>query len=295
MSSAQPAPAKQPTTSAISDVDAPSIRAVLAEHTSLSLSDDGRRIRCSLTGHEVPSSNAAALVAYVNGERYRKARKWYSRPLESFLSPELLALANAWLSPNRASDKRLYCRLTRRNVNRIPREIIKHLLSAKFERALEKRGTRADREGRTSGDEDDEDVEEEEEDGDAVDEGDADDLDDAEVMVAPAARQRVRQRDQSADVGAGAGTGAVVGAAVRGVPGAFGRSNVGELKKPGTFASTADSSAVAIRRGNQRVAFSEEAADAPAATGGKRAREGHVKTKAEKRRARIVSAEGSTG
>jgi hypothetical protein len=223
----------------------------------------------------VPSSNADALAAYVNGERYRKERKWYSRPLESFLSPELLALASEALVPHHASNKRLFCRVTRREVNRIPREIIKHLLSARFERARDRQASRRGRGEPEDADEafadEDEDAEAEEDEADANLGADVDEVADADAGTGGAVefieelqpKRRARQRDKIVGgvADAGAGTGEGVG-----------------------LSACAGAGAGAARRGTHRVAFQDDVKVA----GVKRTREKNPQTKAEKRRARIV-------
>ena len=112
------------------------IKSLLKKHRSLSLLPCGTKLRCSLTGHEMKATEAA-VEPYVRGARYTKARKWYSRSFESYLTPELLPLAEEWLRPHKASDKLLFCALTRRAVNRIPKKVVVHLMSPRFTRFLE--------------------------------------------------------------------------------------------------------------------------------------------------------------
>ena len=112
------------------------LKKLLKKHRSITLLPCGTKLRCSLTGHEMKPLESA-VAPYVAGARYTKARKWYSRSFESYLTPELLPLAEEWLRPHKDSDKLLFCALTRRTLNRIPTKVVVHLLSPRFTRFLE--------------------------------------------------------------------------------------------------------------------------------------------------------------
>jgi len=137
---------------------------LLKKHRSLTLLPCGVKLRCALTGHEMKAC-VAAVAPYVGGARYGKARKWYSRSFESYLTPELLPLADSWLRPHKDSDKLLFCALTRRAVNRIPEKVVRHLLSPRFTHFLALHSA-----GKSLPTEDGKEEEEEEEEEEAADE-----------------------------------------------------------------------------------------------------------------------------
>jgi hypothetical protein len=190
------------------------LKPFLKKHRSLSLLSCGTKLRCSLTGHEMKAC-AAAVAPYVSGARYTKARKWYSRSFASYLTPELLPLAEEWLRPHKDSDKLLFCALTRRAVNKIPEKVISHLFSRRFLRFLElhKEGkpvpvVEADGEG------EDEEGEEEEEEGGGEERGGGsggrnvsadDDLDAGWVAMEEAAAAAEEEAQEEAAAAAGSG------------------------------------------------------------------------------------------
>lgn len=107
----------------------------LAKYPSLSV--ESGKVKCSLTGHEVKETNLEGLQQYLRGSKYIKAKQWYSRDFENYLRDENLIHAKEFLVPHKSSDKLLFCTLTRRVVNRIPKKIIAHLVSPRFGRYVE--------------------------------------------------------------------------------------------------------------------------------------------------------------
>jgi hypothetical protein len=165
------------TTEAVMEAD---VAEIVSRHSSLSFDASRNKITCSLTGHEVPGRDLKGLQQYLSGDRYKKAVKWYSRSFESFLLPELLELSSVLVPHKSGSQKVVYCLATKREVNRIPKKIIQHLMSPRFTRAYAKYKAQALKKSSSSAADDGEDMVDEN-DGEEVDEDDGSDDDEAEV------------------------------------------------------------------------------------------------------------------
>lgn len=92
------------------------VKSLLGEHPSLSLLGNGK-VHCSLTNHECPA-RVESIEQYVNGAKYKKARDWYSHDFSQY---------EPYLVTSRHNPKRLYCMVTRREVNKIPHEVDVHI------------------------------------------------------------------------------------------------------------------------------------------------------------------------
>ena len=158
---------------------APSLASVLEEQKQyLALTETGTRIKCLLTTHEMPA-RVDAVLSYLNGSKFKKAKEWYTQDYSKYLP---------FIIPDKKDDHRLFCKLTRLKLNKIPKEVEKHVNGQRFKRLKESYEARESR--RQQGDEDnDEDNEEgEEEDQEEDEEGDEEDIDvDEEAGKAAAA------------------------------------------------------------------------------------------------------------
>ena len=135
------------------------VQMLLDAHPSLQLDAARVKVRCSLTGHEMPVREEV-LRAYLASPKYVKARDWYSADFSQYLP---------WIVPHGRDSRKLWCRLTKRPLNRIPAEVAAHVAGRRFKfhlAAAERRRTRgadpfaaADDEGSGSGEDDDDDEE----------------------------------------------------------------------------------------------------------------------------------------
>jgi hypothetical protein len=85
---------------------------LLTEHPSLSLNERGK-VHCALTGHDMPAK-ADAVCQFVAGKAYTHARGWYSADFSKY-EPYIVA--------HKRDAHKLFCRLTRQALNRIPEEV----------------------------------------------------------------------------------------------------------------------------------------------------------------------------
>ena len=91
-----------------------------SEHIELRMSDN--RIICKLSGHEM-APRAEVVSAYLNGKKFRKLREWYSFDFTCF---------QPWIVDHKQSNKKLFCKLTKQTLNKIPDKIQQHMNGKKF-------------------------------------------------------------------------------------------------------------------------------------------------------------------
>ena len=130
------------------------LQPLLREHKSLSLvrrtvgDSTILRVTCKLTGHEMPAT-VPVVTTYVSGRRYKRA-VWQNFDYAQF---------EPWLMPNGHDQRLLWCTLTKRAVNKIPKDVEKHTSGKKFKRlkkeaeakqaaAKERAALRASKEGK---------------------------------------------------------------------------------------------------------------------------------------------------
>lgn len=103
----------------------PSVAQLLIDHPYLSLLPSNR-IKCSVTGHELPL-NPTAILAHVQGKKFRKSLDWYNFDYSAFL-PHIV--------PHKHDDKKLFCIVTKQELNKIPSEVQKHINGQRFKRLV---------------------------------------------------------------------------------------------------------------------------------------------------------------
>ena len=107
---------------------------VLASHDCLSLversvtgSDDcvtmKTKVHCSLTDHDIPAT-VEAVQAHIKGRRFQRA-SWMAHDWSQY---------QPWLIANRLDDRLLFCTLTRKPVNKIPKDVTAHMNGKRFKR-----------------------------------------------------------------------------------------------------------------------------------------------------------------
>jgi hypothetical protein len=98
-----------------------SLATLLSENKLLVLTDNNK-IKCSLSGHEMPA-RADIVQQYLNSKKYAKAREWYSKDFSKY---------EPWIVENKVDPKKLYCTLTNLSLNKIPEEVEKHVTGKRF-------------------------------------------------------------------------------------------------------------------------------------------------------------------
>ena len=101
----------------------PTLAQILADCKHLKLTE-GNKIICSLTSHEMPA-RADVVYKYVNGEKFKKALEWYSCDFSQYLP---------YIVEHNEGKNKLFCTLTKQILNRIPREVEKHVNGKRFKR-----------------------------------------------------------------------------------------------------------------------------------------------------------------
>jgi len=139
----------------------------------IALTETGTRIRCIITGHEMPA-RADAVLSHLNGKKFRKAKEWYSQDYSKY---------EPFLVQDGKNPSKLFCKLTRLRINKIPLVVEKHTNGKRFLRLkqiyIEREAKRA-KNGGDGEEEEDEDEDEEDEEEDEVEAGE-DELDDLDV------------------------------------------------------------------------------------------------------------------
>lgn len=98
-----------------------SVAELLQQYPQLSLQPNNK-IRCSLTKHEM-KPNAKEIQQYIQGEKFKKAMEWYTYDYTKFL-PEIV--------PHKSNPHKLYCTITKQELNKIPKEVEKHIQGKRF-------------------------------------------------------------------------------------------------------------------------------------------------------------------
>jgi len=101
---------------------ADSLGMLLKKNDFLSLTPMNR-IHCSITKHDI-QPNADAVRAHLNSKAFRRA-KLYSGDFDQFLP---------YIVPHKYSDKKMYCTITKKTMNRILAQVERHVNGRKFKR-----------------------------------------------------------------------------------------------------------------------------------------------------------------
>ncbi|XP_057576959.1 surfeit locus protein 2 isoform X2 [Hippopotamus amphibius kiboko] len=105
------------------------VRAFLREHPSLRLQPAGGKVRCALTGHELPC-RLPELQAYTRGKKYRRLAR--AAPAFDYAAFE------PHVVPSTKSPHQLFCKLTLRHINKSPEHVLRHTQGRRYQRALQK-------------------------------------------------------------------------------------------------------------------------------------------------------------
>ncbi|PNI68718.1 SURF2 isoform 1 [Pan troglodytes] len=103
------------------------VRAFLREHPSLRLQTDARKVRCILTGHELPC-RLPELQVYTRGKKYQRLVR--ASPAFDYAEFE------PHIVPSTKNPHQLFCKLTLRHINKCPEHVLRHTQGRRYQRAL---------------------------------------------------------------------------------------------------------------------------------------------------------------
>jgi hypothetical protein len=98
-----------------------SVADLLKQYPQLTLQPNNK-IQCSLTKHEM-KPNAKEVLHYVEGAKFKKALKWYTHDYTQY-QPDIM--------PHKTDPHKLFCTVTKQELNKIPEEVEKHINGKRF-------------------------------------------------------------------------------------------------------------------------------------------------------------------
>ncbi|XP_074066887.1 surfeit locus protein 2 [Macrotis lagotis] len=107
----------------------PEVRAFLLGHPGLQLCPGGAKVRCKLTGHELPS-RLSDLQAYTSGKKYQRLMRTTQTFNYEDFEPHIV--------PSTKNLNQMFCKLTLRHINRLPEHIVRHVQGRRYQKALHK-------------------------------------------------------------------------------------------------------------------------------------------------------------
>nr|XP_021529785.1 surfeit locus protein 2 isoform X1 [Aotus nancymaae] len=102
------------------------VRAFLREHPSLRLQPDARKVRCILTGHELPC-RLPELQVYTRGKKYQRLVR--ASPAFNYAEFEPHIVPST-------KNPHQFCKLTVRHINKCPEHVLRHIQGRRYQRAL---------------------------------------------------------------------------------------------------------------------------------------------------------------
>ncbi|XP_074968794.1 surfeit locus protein 2 [Phalacrocorax aristotelis] len=101
-------------------------RLFLRHHPLLSPAGPGK-VRCRLTGHEIPC-RLSELQAYTNGKKYQRLIKTAREFDYGKFEPHIV--------PSTKNLHQLFCKLTLRHINKLPEHVLRHVQGKRYQKAL---------------------------------------------------------------------------------------------------------------------------------------------------------------
>ncbi|KAM3825493.1 surfeit locus protein 2 [Vipera latastei] len=99
----------------------------LQRHPSLRVLPPGKKVRCTLTGHELPC-RLPDLQAFAAGKKYLRLSKAPGVLDYSEYEPHIV--------PSTKYPNQLFCKLTLRHLNKIPEHVLRHVQGRRYQKAL---------------------------------------------------------------------------------------------------------------------------------------------------------------
>uniref|UniRef100_A0A8C6HJK6 Surfeit gene 2 n=1 Tax=Mus spicilegus TaxID=10103 RepID=A0A8C6HJK6_MUSSI len=103
------------------------VLAFLRQHPSLRLLPNTRKVRCSLTGHELPC-RLPELQEYTRGKKYQRLSSSFSNFDYAAFEPHIV--------PSTKNRHQLFCKLTLRHINKSLEHVLRHTQGRRYQRAL---------------------------------------------------------------------------------------------------------------------------------------------------------------
>lgn len=104
------------------------IRSFLRQHPTLGLVE-GNKVRCRLTGHELPC-RLPELQIYTSGKKYLRLIRTTKIFDYSEFEPHIV--------PSTKNPHQLFCKLTLRHINKVPEHVLRHVQGRRYQRALKR-------------------------------------------------------------------------------------------------------------------------------------------------------------
>ncbi|KAK2188466.1 hypothetical protein NP493_131g02037 [Ridgeia piscesae] len=101
---------------------------ILADNPALEIIQDGEKVRCTLSGHEMPAKKDV-LESYISGKKYQRLRKLTESDIENYQC-HLVPSTKKW------RKNQLFCLLTMRHLNNTAVHIRRHVDGKRFQKAL---------------------------------------------------------------------------------------------------------------------------------------------------------------
>ncbi|XP_038600469.1 surfeit locus protein 2 [Tachyglossus aculeatus] len=106
------------------------VRAFLLRHPALRLDPARGKVRCLLSGHEMPC-RLADLQTYTGGAKYRR--------LAGGAPPAFCYTQfQPHIVPDHHNTHQLFCKLTLRRINKLPEHVLRHVRGRRYRRALQR-------------------------------------------------------------------------------------------------------------------------------------------------------------
>ncbi|XP_066466885.1 surfeit locus protein 2 [Tiliqua scincoides] len=105
------------------------LQRLLQQHPGLRVLPPGKKVRCTLTGHELPC-RLPELQAYTTGKKYLRLSKTPGVLDYSEYEPHIV--------PSTKNPHQLFCKLTLRHINKIPEHVLCHVQGRRYQKALKR-------------------------------------------------------------------------------------------------------------------------------------------------------------
>ena len=102
----------------------PSLAKLLEENSRHISLLENNKILCHLTKHEM-APRADVVYKYLNSKKYKNKLEWNSFNYDEY---------KPYIVPHKSNPKKLYCTVTRQELNRIPKDVLKHVSGKKYKR-----------------------------------------------------------------------------------------------------------------------------------------------------------------
>ncbi|XP_033119231.1 surfeit locus protein 2-like [Anneissia japonica] len=106
------------------------INDILKLHPSLEFINDSKKVKCNLSGHEMPAK-VEVIAAYTQGKKYKRLRKEGDF---DFMAHEKHIVP----SFKKGHEHQLFCRLTFRHISKESKDVERHVNGRRYNRALKK-------------------------------------------------------------------------------------------------------------------------------------------------------------